>query len=89
MTSTLIHLVEHDSGFEFNVPLPGNKGGLPSLEKGDKYTASFLFPCEFELAMAIVQATTEVASQKDDPIAWILDTLKNFRQEIGKRGFGS
>ena len=85
--SILIHLVEHDSGFEFNVPMPGAKG-LPRLYGTDKYTASFLFPCEFEEAMAVVQATTAVASEKDDPIAWILETLKNFRQEVGKRGFG-
>lgn len=87
MTSTFIHLVEHDSGFEFNVPTP-EATGLPRIYGNDKYTASFLFPCEFEQTMEIVKATIEVASQKDDPIAWILETLKDYRQEIGKRGFG-
>ena len=86
--SILIHLVEHDSGFEFNVPMPGAKG-LPRIYGTDKYTASFLFPCEFEQALEIVKATTEVASKKDDSIAWILETLKDYRQEVGKRGFGS
>ena len=84
--SILIHLVEHDSGFEFNVPTPKAKG-LPRIYGSDKYRASFLLPCEFEQAMEIVNATTEVASQKDDPIAYILETLKDFRQKIGKRGF--
>ena len=86
--SILIHLVEHDSGFEFNVPMPGTKG-LPRIDGTDKYTASFLFPCELEQVFEIVSATTEMASKKDDPIAWILETLKDFRQEVGKRGFGS
>jgi hypothetical protein len=86
--SILIHLIEHDSGFEFSVPKPGHKGGLPLLEKGEKYTASFLFPCEFDQAVEIVKATTWVASKKEDPIAWILKTLKDHRQEVGKRGFG-
>ena len=89
--SILIHLIKTPTGFEFSVPTPKNKGGLPRLviPGSDKYVASFMLPCGFDKAMEVVEALTHDAPKDGDYIAWILETMQDFRHEIGKRGFGS
>ena len=85
--NTLIHLIKTPSGCEFSVPTPKAKGfGLPQLvlPASDKYVASYLLPCDFEKAVKIVEAVTHYAPKDDDYMAWIMNTLQDYRQEEGR-----
>ena len=81
------NLIKTPGGFEFCMHESGARKLPIHLEKEDKYIGTFRLPTSPRHAISLLELTTMTAKSKSDSIAWIEQTLANFRWKPESKGF--